>query len=124
MKGLWRKLARVFQRAERQTCPRRLLEFGPWLREEKLDYWERRRSGGKLRFCSFCGGLHPEDALGLVKTMDIRVIPTDKRYKLYLEGGDLFKYKRPIKVYIQHFSSLQICSLQTLLKRRRSEHDG
>lgn len=124
---------------EQQTCGRRMGEMGPWKHEENLDSWERGRwastqadadaevaeftaqyPGGSMgntfwqwgeqpRTCSFCGGIHPDDAARLVKEgWSIGI--TDKSYKRYLEQpthrpGGLIP---PVKLYVQHFSPEQI----------------
>lgn len=86
---------------EKTTCPRRMNELGPFPKEENLDYWEYRNSA-KYRQCSFCGGIHPDDVLPLLKAGAI-VGLTDKSYKMYLypkSGGTL-------KIYFQHFTKTQ-----------------
>ncbi|WP_125936325.1 hypothetical protein [Streptomyces sp. WAC 06738] len=70
-----------------QTCPRRTHEMGPWEREEGLDSWTTghgvigQDSVGLS--CSFCGSLHPDKFMALVREGWI-VGPTDKTYKVYL----------------------------------------
>lgn len=71
---------------EQQTCPRRLSDFGPWERTENLDTWT---TGHGLigqdqvgPSCSFCGSLHPDRFIALVREGWI-VGPTDKSYKVY-----------------------------------------
>ena len=103
-------------RKEKQTCPRRMLEMGPWEREEHLDCWERRRQDKPypsrerylfkrepFRRCSFCGGIHPDDVVRLIKD-GVVTQSTTKNYKRYLriEGVEGCH-----KVYMQHFSSAQ-----------------
>ena len=56
--------------------------------------WEER---GSERVCSYCGGLHPEDALRLLAD-GVSASPTDKNYKLYIGNH---------KFYFQHMSSEQ-----------------
>lgn len=65
----------------RQTCPSRMGQMGPWERKENLDFWETHRWGpyysagtmkwpdgfAKPRTCSFCGSVHPEDAIKLLE---------------------------------------------------------
>jgi hypothetical protein len=71
----------------KQTCPRRMNDWGPWERAENLDTWEKR--GGiigqeKIGLgCSFCGSLHPDRFMELVREGWV-VGPTDKSYKAYL----------------------------------------
>ena len=70
---------------ETQTCPRRMHDMGHWEREEGLDTWT---SGAGLSSqdgpsCSFCGSLHPDHFMELVRDGWV-VGPTDKPYKAYL----------------------------------------
>lgn len=65
-----------------------MTDSGPWERGENLDRWEVRSHGliGQAqagRSCSFCGSLHPDDFLRLVRDGWI-VGATDKSYKTYL----------------------------------------
>lgn len=91
----------------KQTCPRRMQEYGPWEREEGLDSWSTssRRSGEQTPFCSFCGSLHPARFLELIAE-GWRVEPTDKNYKAYLrtrqDDASLWT-----KFYYQHLSGEQ-----------------
>lgn len=91
--------------SEKTTCPRRMTEFGPWVREEGLDRWEKREHIAdeiKSLQCSFCGSLHPDDFIALVHS-GAEVIPTDKSYKAYL------RYKgRQIKFYYKYLSMEQV----------------
>ena len=70
-----------------QTCPRRMYEMGPWPREEGQDTWTTGHGViGQDRVgpsCSFCGSLHPDRFMELVRQGWI-VGPTDKTYKAYL----------------------------------------
>lgn len=104
---------------EKQTCPRRTGELGPWKRDEGLDEWERDRwcataeesaaksaewnaehpdNGWQMpddhmlwkgepwmmpRTCSFCGSVHPDDAI-LLMSNGWEVEATGKSYKRYL----------------------------------------
>lgn len=68
------------------TCPRRMIEFGPWKHEEALD--EFRPGGGivgQSLSCSFCGSYPPDLFLEAVKA-GAEVGPTDKSYKFYVNG--------------------------------------
>lgn len=66
-----------------QTCPRRMLDMGPWERAENLDSWDIRGSDAIGPACSFCGSLHPDRFMELVRQGWV-VGPTDKSYKAYL----------------------------------------
>ena len=66
-----------------QTCPRRMLDMGPWERAENLDSWAVRGGDSIGPSCSFCGSLHPDRFMELVRQGWV-VGPTDKSYKAYL----------------------------------------
>jgi hypothetical protein len=77
----------------KQTCPRRMRELGPWKHDEGADTWKsgtsfvtakRDYEGVKIRSCSFCGSIHPDDFMTLVIDHGYVVGPTDKNYKVYL----------------------------------------
>lgn len=94
-----------------QTCPRRMMEFGPWEHEEGLDSWMEspRREGELTPFCSFCGSLHPGKFLELVGA-GWCIEPTDKTYKAYLNqvfaGVETHAEPgRPLPVLEQHTRS-------------------
>ena len=78
-----------------QTCPRRLY-LGPWAVED-FDKWRLRQG---VVTCSFCGSMHPEEALFRIE-QGVEVIPTDKPYKAYIghSGG--------WKLYFQHLDEAQ-----------------
>lgn len=56
--------------------------------------------------CHYCGSLNPTLFLERLQADDVRIIPTDKDYKVYVEatGGESLGYA---KFYFQHFSSKQ-----------------
>lgn len=86
------------------TCPRRMIEMGPWEREENLDTWQLR---GGDRCCSFCGSLHPERFKEIVQEAcrnpggPVKFSRSTKNYKWYVqkpgEGG--------VKFYTWHIPS-------------------
>lgn len=56
---------------------------------------------GKLReddTCDYCGGLNPETVLNLIEFDGAEVTPTDKNYKIYVNGK---------KVYFEDFTDEQ-----------------
>lgn len=88
---------------ERQTCGRRMMDFGGWERTENIDHWRVMKNGDKT--CSFCGSLHPDDVIKKIKQHGFGVVGfSDKGYKWYVgcnstirlpdyqDGG--FKYYR------------------------------
>lgn len=80
------------------TCPRRMTEFGPWERKEKLDKFKQNR-------CSFCGSVAPDKFMERVKAGE-EVGSTDKSYKFYI--GDHEKF------YTKHLSEEQAWEFWTL----------
>ena len=99
-----RGIIKLLRRRGRQTCPRRIREAGPWDKSEGLDFWETRRGYGRMRFCSFCGGAHPEDVIEATRH-GAWVESTTKNYKAYLHKDE---WKgRQVKIYFQHFSEEQ-----------------
>lgn len=72
---------------EKQTCPNRMESFGGQERKENLDEWELR---GDDKCCNYCGSLHPDRVLELIKELGWGVIKkTDKDYKWYVERKDV-----------------------------------
>jgi hypothetical protein len=91
------------------SCPKRMLEPGPWERKDGLDDWEIRKEGG-YRACTFCGSIHPEDLVKFCDKVDglenyitrkgsigpvAKLNLHDKSIKNATEG--------PIKFYTTHF---------------------
>lgn len=166
------------QTVDRQSCPRRMREYGPWPHEEGLDEWRRdrwaatkeeadrqvaefmeRNPGGSMgdpqwhgpqpqpRTCSFCGAIHPEDAIELVKA-GWEVGATGKLYKRYLNppgtstkrdallaglrrrahGGDdpfrgvpsVWSPLPPVKLYVMHLDADQAKRFNAALAKERS----
>lgn len=68
-------------------------------------FW--RWPGEQPRTCSYCGGIHPDDATALVAA-GWRAEGTDKSYKRYMEppSGD-GHISPPVKLYVQHFDAEQ-----------------
>ena len=76
-----------------------------------LDHWDRHKSNGD-RVCSYCGSLHPEDFLRLVKESaeapedDLRaprINPSDKGYKIYVDRPSVSNaHDGGIKFYTHH----------------------
>lgn len=73
------------------TCPRRMLEMGPWDRTTGID-----TPRGDL--CPFCGSLTGEKFLELARS-GAELGPTDKAYKVYLSPSGKF--------YFQHLNETQ-----------------
>lgn len=125
---------------ETQTCPRRMGEMGPWEHKENLDHWETSRWGPyymatwpeqfeRPRSCSFCGSVHPDDAIRLLE-QEWEVEATGKSYKRYLNPPGTREYRQilleqirgdkeearselvspvpPVKLYVMHMDQRQI----------------
>lgn len=89
----------------KQTCGRRMKEFGPWERAENLDYWQDRDG---FPCCSFCGSLKPEELFACIEGGLCEIGPTDKSYKIYIKvfsalTGEALPV-RHLKLYFQHFT--------------------
>jgi hypothetical protein len=82
-----------------------MAEVGPWEHTEGLDRWET-RSGDVGLACSFCGSLHPDRFLQLVREGWV-VGPTDKAYKAYLEAPEGDGSGKRAKFYFLHLSTQQ-----------------
>lgn len=101
---------------EKQTCLRRMQEYGPWERKAFLDTWENNRWNSndhikwptvykKPHTCSFCGSIHPEDLLNLLKE-NWRIEQTDKFFKFYLYPPKGLILPIPYaKFYTQHLTT-------------------
>ena len=89
-------------KVERHKCERRIKNQGNIINGIKPDYWRKYPNGDMV--CSYCGSLHPDSVIAIVKEFGAGVIErSDKDYKWYinrptvanaLEGG--------IKYYRQH----------------------
>lgn len=89
---------------DKQTCPRRMSEVGPWEYKEGLDTWEQ---VGNDRVCSFCGSLHPEDFEAVLKRViedeTCSILQSDKSYKVYVNRPEVPNASAgAIKYYKQH----------------------
>lgn len=80
-------------------CPRR--DEAPFdLREDKgLDEFV-----GNV--CSYCGSLSPDLLMSRLEAGTVRLMPTDKRYKVYVESLDGTELPST-KFYFQHFDESQ-----------------
>lgn len=90
---------------ELQTCPRRVESFRTY--EPNTDTWSFR---GSHRTCSYCGSLHPSDALARLIAGE-KLGPTDKNYKAYV--GEMEK------LYFQHFIEAQMIEFIALYNDKK-----
>lgn len=78
---------------ERQRCGRRDESFMGQDAEPLPDFWKV-FDGEKRRTCSYCGSLHPEDVLDIIRTEGFQAVErSDKSYKWYV-GKNHNKYYR------------------------------
>jgi hypothetical protein len=100
------------------------------------------------RTCSFCGGIHPDDAIELIR-LGWEVESTDKGYKHYLNpGGTRMRHAvlmnrlrenaekpfagvpsvwsplPPVKIYMQHFSEDQVARANAALAEAKAGRTG
>ena len=78
------------------------------------------------RTCSYCGGIHPEDAIMLFEN-GWEVESTGKDYKRYLNPPGYYNHgmresgfwhpRPPVKLYVAHFSQDQIDRFNRAIKR-------
>lgn len=54
--------------------------------------------------CSYCGSLNPDIFMEWLEAGDVELTPTDKNYKVYVEGS---KARSHTKFYFQHLSPEQ-----------------
>lgn len=73
-----------------------------------------------MRDCSYCGGIHPEDALALLSTGKWHLGMTDKNYKAYLEPNErgISRATPPAKVYFYHTDE---AGFKTLMAAHRGQ---
>lgn len=92
---------------EQLMCPRRAgcvphsafpdhdeWETNRWTRHPEHDKWPE-VLGEYPRSCSFCGSVHPEDAIDLIKNRGWEIEPSTKSYKWYINPpGAMLHHKR------------------------------
>lgn len=118
--------ASVFR--DKFACPRRIdaPEF------EKVDYWRDgadRWTGESTawphsyampRFCSYCGGIHPDDAFNLVVEGWAMTL-TENHYKFFMTPDNGEQTPVPhVKLYLMHFSQEQVLRMDDVFRARRS----
>jgi len=100
---------------EKQICPRRMNTLGIHDKSQNIDNWEMR---GDDKCCSYCGSIHPERVIELIKEHGFSVIgKTDKDYKWYVnQPGVINAMHGGIKYYRQHDDAKFIKDYNELLK--------
>lgn len=101
---------------EKHLCPQRMP--GPWNHVPEHDEWEIR---GDDKCCSYCGSLHPDRVLELVKQYGPSVIEaTDKSYKWYVNRNNIPNASfGGIKYYRHHDTQEFIDKLNELFKTNK-----
>ncbi len=105
------------KKLERQTCPSRLNDFGPWERIEKIDFWRSMTNGDKV--CSFCGSMHPDSVLEAVRQYGSQSIEkSTKSYKWYINRPGIDNvYGGGIKYYRAHDTQEFVEELNKLISK-------
>lgn len=75
-------------------------------------------SGAPARTCSYCGGVHPNDALRLLE-QGWHLDRTGKSYKVYLEPPHGFQLIPPVKLYTPHCTQEDLDLLNEALRANR-----
>jgi len=90
---------------DRQTCPERSL--GGATTNTNIDFWKQDYDGKGFRKCSYCGSMHPEDALRLIKEHSTSIIEpaTGKNYKWYVYGEKYYKWHNTPE-FIKEYNTL------------------
>lgn len=106
---------------ERQRCPRR--EEGVFsLEKDPLpDFWDVRANGDKT--CSFCGSLHPESVIEILKKNGFGCIErSTKNYKWYINRPEVHNAGGGgIKYYRQHDTEKFIAEYNSLLDESKKD---
>ena len=106
---------------KRQTCMRRMNEFGGQERNENIDHWKVYPNGD--RCCSYCGSLHPEDVIKKIKEHGFGVIgQTTKNYKFYVGTNASVRTNdsHGQKYYRQHDTEEFIQQWNELIDKRKT----
>jgi len=77
---------------ERQCCPARIQQGRKPEGIDLPDRWDKDQFG--TRTCSYCGSVHPDDVLELIKEKGLGIQEkTTKNYKVYINAGTGRYYK-------------------------------
>lgn len=95
---------------EEHKCPRRD-ELGAANTVFKLPESDTWSSDGA---CSYCGSMNPDTFMQHLEDEDIELGPTDKSYKVYVEGAG-----KNSKFYFQHLSKPQKLRFVELLNEKK-----
>jgi hypothetical protein len=101
---------------EKMTCRDRMEQIGTWERKENLDHWNL---VGDDKVCSFCGSMHPDRVLELVKSLGIQILEAStKSYKIYIHRANIPNAEYGgIKYYRWHDTPEFITEMNTLIEK-------
>jgi hypothetical protein len=74
---------------------------------------------GTRRTCSFCGGIHPDDAIALLKSGCV-LQATDNACKYFINASDDTSLIPPVKLYGNHASPDHAKQINEILATRRT----
>ncbi len=102
--------------SDRQRCGRRGEGFFGLETEALPDYWKKLPNGDRV--CSFCGSLHPESVIQIIKEHGFQGIQrSDKSYKWYISRPNIHNaLEGGIKYYRMHDTPEFIAAYNELLK--------
>lgn len=114
--------------ADQVSCPRRFVAGATESDGWDTDRWEPRGASDTSTFfpqgfqpprtCSYCGGVHPQDALDLMQK-GWRIEATDKSYKRYMHPPHgTREASPPVKLYVMHLTPEQIDRFNSLLSKQ------
>lgn len=94
-------------------CPRRSSPRNPsvFKFDAEPDHWRTDRT------CSYCGSMHPDDVIELVRSGNAEIVPTDKNYKAYVRNRSGAETEEG-KFYYPHFSGDQMQAFIDLCNSR------
>lgn len=104
----------------RHCCPSRIQDGRIEHEKENPDYWRVLANGDKT--CSYCGSLHVDSVLKIVREYGVSVIePTDKQYKWYISRSNVTNAGQGgIKYYRYHDTPEFIDEINKLIKESKS----
>ena len=93
---------------DRFTCPRRMRD-----EPRNKDYWTVERR------CSFCGSLHPNDAMKAIRGQIVELVGSDRPYRCGISFGTVEE-----TLYFQHLAIAQKTEFASLLAAGRMKIRG
>lgn len=108
------------------NCPRRLIALARphdvWKNGSErwgtsdTDHWPEKVP--KPRTCSYCGGIHPDDAIPLL-VAGWHIEHADKPYKLYLLAPVGEPAQPPCETYLRHWTQEQVMRADGVIRAHR-----